>query len=245
MKQEGKRLRLTEEEVVNICQLMESGEYSIPEISSIVNVSRQTLYAIRYRSIHNNISQYFHIENVILKDRSINKNIERNVRQICSLLSESKSDKTIAELTGNNVVFITKIRRGIVYKKISKEYSFPEPDSRRLSKEMVHKICSLLEKPYSITEINKMTKVCPATICGIRDKEIYRDISNDYKFYEGTRNGDKNKKLPENKVIEICKLLENKVSVTNISKLLQVGKTSIYRIKNHRRYTEISKDYNF
>ena len=112
----------------------------------------------------------------------------------------------------------------------------------RISNDDIHKICRMIEKNYSDLEISNSMKVSISLITDIREKKSWTNISSNYNIQKSNiRKG----YLTEDEVREICKLIENKFSDKYIARKFNVEKHRIYKIRNHVRWTQISKDFNF
>lgn len=125
---------------------------------------------------------------------------DNQVKDICKLLSEGKRYKEILDIIGlenndNNRDMIGNIYRRISWTHISKDYTFPEYDNRfrTNSKETIHSICKAIEDGLNNAAVhNKIFGNIPnpsvndknnyELIRLIRKKEIFKDISQSYKF---------------------------------------------------------------
>ena len=86
--------------------------------------------------------------------------------------------------TSYNIVACIKNRYS--WKDISKNYTFPEKDSKRsirsLSDDQAIEICKRLEAGIPVPNIVKELGISKAIIYSIRNHECYIDISKDYNF---------------------------------------------------------------
>lgn len=103
------------------------------------------------------------------------------------------------------------------------------------------KVCELLEKDYSMKEIQELTNVSYPIISLIYRRKNWIEVSLNYDF--SSYSYGKNRK---DDIHEICKLLENSdKSVPEISKICNVKRSKVYDILRGHSYKSISKNYDF
>lgn len=112
--------KLSESQVKEICEYIQSGNYFDTEISKMFGVSNTTISDIRKGKIWNKISKNYDLT----KKKSISLNPEQ-VHEICKLLSEGKDNKDIAKMFNVSVTLIRNIKNGKVWKDVSKQYNIP------------------------------------------------------------------------------------------------------------------------
>lgn len=109
----------------------------------------------------------------------------------------------------------------------------------KLSEEDVHKICSMLEdKTIYASDIAKIFNINPGDIYAIIVGKIWKRISCQY-------NIQRRKRLTEDEVHEICKLLCKGIDYKAIAEMFAVSNAVIQRIKYRFNWKHISKDYDF
>ena len=107
--------------------------------------------------------------------------------------------------------------------------------------DMINDVCRLLEESnLTIKEISEKTNVGVDTIYGIRSKNIWNDISKNYKIHKDLIPPSVYKK---EQIILVCELLEKGYSQTDIQKKTGVKLTTISNIKNKKRWVSVSKKY--
>jgi hypothetical protein len=100
-------------------------------------------------------------------------------------------------------------------------------------------VCELLELNYSFRKIEKITNVSYAMISLILRKKNWIEISGNYDFTNYSYGKKSNKKI-----IKTCELLENReLSISEISKKLNIKKNVIYDIMRGHSYKYISQYY--
>lgn len=110
------------------------------------------------------------------------------------------------------------------------------------SDEDVHKICSLIQDGYRNCDIKMMVGIeTITTVEKIRSGESYKDISVEYDFQKNSLGRRQTISVP--KVLDVCLRLQEKQSVTRISREVGVSSGTVYRVKNRTRYTKISNNY--
>ena len=78
---------------------------------------------------------------------------------------------------------VRNIRKKIAYRDIARQYTFPANlvlKNRRLSDEIVHKICQMMQDGKMPLEISRVVNVPQKDIYDIRSGNAYRDISRTY-----------------------------------------------------------------
>ena len=124
----------------------------------------------------------------------------------------------------------------------------------KYDKELIHKICKLLETELSYNKIinilglenNKSNK---SLISDIKNNRRWNFISKNYNFNKN-KNKKYNRKYDKELIHKICKLLEKKYRPIEIINELNLPNNNaynmlIYDIKNHKRWNKISKKYKF
>ena len=130
------RIKLTEDLVHEICQLMMDG-YNNKQIASMCNLCSASVSAIRTRKKFTNISSKYNIPIVKLTDEV--------VHEICKLICDGYSNKYIASIFNINSSTVSNIRNAKSHKKICENY-----DLKRVAKidELVNKACKMMEDGY-------------------------------------------------------------------------------------------------
>ena len=163
---------LTDKLVKKICQDLVN-EMTIYEISCKYNVSELVVYNIRFGVTYTDISTKY-------KFPSQRQMTEEDVIRVCELLAKGMSSPQVSAETGFSVSSITHILIGDSWTQISKNYTFP--NSRLTDKEIVKKICEMLQDGKSLKEVANKFNVSKRTVEHIRAGETHTDISKNYNF---------------------------------------------------------------
>lgn len=105
---------------------------------------------------------------------------EEQVVKICELLQEGKSSKVISDLLNIHKDHIAHIKRGDIWKDISKNYNIKTTSKSRKTKEIIVKICEYIAEGLSDCEISKLTKTEQTEVSRIRRKKTHVKISCHY-----------------------------------------------------------------
>ena len=141
------------------------------------NKSNNKLYNLEWTTRQENIdhARINHLLYRVTTDEQIN--------EVCRLLSEGESFNNISLKTGVSHSLINQIRRGIIHKDISSNYTFIEHDKPiPLSDEQVHYICKLLEEGERICNIARLLNTEIYNVANIKCRKNHKDISKDYIF---------------------------------------------------------------
>jgi len=109
------------------------------------------------------------------------------------------------------------------------------------SDEQIHEVCKLLEKGSNMTKISEYTGVSKRTIYDIKSGNSWKNIASQYNI---NLNSYQIIKYTENQIHEVCKLLEDRISMVEISKITGVSKACVQKIKAGKIWNRISKSYN-
>lgn len=112
---------------------------------------------------------------------------------------------------------------------------------RQLSEEDAHLACHLLEEGSKVCDVASMIGVSNSVISNIYKGENYKWISSEYDFTKVP----KPKRYSENKILTVCKLLSENISVREIESVTKVHYSSIKQIKQRRTHTHLSKDFDW
>ena len=222
--------QITEEEVHEICKLMEKG-YTNIKLASMYGRSRNTISKIRNGVIYHNITKKYDLINSYYK--CYKRLTEQQVHEICKLLEEGHSNKEIAKKFNIDHSTVSDIRCGASHKDISSRYNIRR---KTLTVEQIHEICKLLEEGYDNNQIGDKYNISPNTVSNIRNGNVHEDISEKYSLPIT--------KIEDQVVHEICKLLEEGESNAEIAKMYNLDPAVLSSIRCGKYYVEISKNYN-
>lgn len=170
--------KLTEQQVHEICKLIETGQYYDTEIAEMYGVSYANISDIHKGNIWCKVSKNYNLNN--RKPISLS---EEQVREICELLQEGTHLSTeIARKYNITHSTIISIRQGKIWKDISKDYNIiDEKAPRVLTKNNVHEICKMLESgEYTNKEIADKFNTTSTTIRTIAKRQIHKKIGANY-----------------------------------------------------------------
>ena len=170
--------KLTEEQVHEICKLIESGQYYDTEIAKMYNVSYTNISDIHKGVIWNNIGRQYNLSNK--KPLALT---EEQVHEICKLLEQQKYFTTdIAKMFNTTHQTIISIRQGKIWSNISSQYNIVnEKAPRKFTKEQIHEICKVLEAGELMdVEIAKIFNTTKTAISSIRKRKIHKEIGENY-----------------------------------------------------------------
>ena len=170
--------KLTESQVREICELIQTGEYFDTEIAEIYNVSYANISDIHKGKIWVRVSKDYDLTN-----RKPRKFTEKDVREICELLQSGKYFTTeIAEMYNTNHTIISYIRDGVIWAHIGKDYDMKNKRKpRKFTKDQIREICEVIQTgKYIDSEIARMFNTSTAQIGSLRKGKIHTDITKDY-----------------------------------------------------------------
>ena len=114
-----KPLKLTPDQVREICEMLESGKYFTTEIGKKFIVSHQVIIQIRKGKIWTEISKDYNIN----PEKRPRKFTEQQIREMCELIQSGKYyDREIAAMYNTNGTMIGSLRKGAIHKEITKDY---------------------------------------------------------------------------------------------------------------------------
>ena len=106
----------------------------------------------------------------------------------------------------------------------------------------IDKVCMLLEKGYTDSEIETFTCVNKELVWAIRNSDIFSKYT---KSYNIPKDDNSINVVIRDKVIEVCEMLQSGKSYLEIVEYVKVSSDFINKIKNRELYTEISKYYSW
>ena len=169
---------LSEQQVREICELIQTGKYYDTEIANMYNVSYTNISDIHKGKIWRRVSREYDLSTrkplVLTPDQ---------VHEICKLLETGKYFTTeIGRMFNTSHTNIIDIRQGKIWQDISKQYNIKDEKApRKFSKEQVHEICKLLEEGnLTDAEISTKFDTSTNTISSIRKGKIHKDVSCNY-----------------------------------------------------------------
>ena len=201
------------------------------------------------------------------------KYTDTQIIKLCELMNDATlSRDDILKETGVNIHVLNKVRFNKRWKHISKNYDFTAFNqqisnnaSKKFSDEQIIKLCELMnDATLSRDDILKETGVTIHVLNGVRRNKTWTHISKNYDFtafnQQILNNASKkrskkcskkgseniNAKYTDTQIISVCNMLiENTLSYEDISRLTNVSKLTISRIKNKSVWKHITSKYDF
>lgn len=118
----SERTKYPDKQIKLVCELIDSGRYTLSEISKKINVPYQTVRNVYYGICRNDISKNYNFrktdKNPLYEDRKI------LVIKVCDLLDNGYNSREVAEKLNVNRSFVRNILFGNVWKDITKNREF-------------------------------------------------------------------------------------------------------------------------
>lgn len=210
--------------IEKICELLEKG-YKPSEVAKKLSVSIYNVKNIKYEKAHKEISNKYNISKRY-KSRPIN---EETVHEICEMIKKGISLKEISELMGVHSTTVSQISCGRIYGEIVKMHKLDQCD--KLNKSTVHKVCKMMEDGASTQKISIELCLPMRIISMIRNGFIYDDIRSSYNI--------QSRIVDEDTVHDICEMLKDGYTHSEISKLTNVSVSTISNIRCGKSYKRI------
>lgn len=205
---------------------------------------------------------YANLEQLTRPDHMINhgENLfdKETIHAICKDLVQGMHIYESAKKNNVSPYVVESIYRGKSHKDISSQYTFPEirrnSFSRKLSEQDVREICELFQE-YKLTnkEIGEIYNVAKDTICDIRRRRSFRNITSEYTFStldvgqtEESRNKNieskskRNASITEEQVIQIWRDLQTGMMVKVVAEKNGVSKNIVSKIRQRYRWSSVT-----
>ena len=157
------------------------------------------------------------------------------VREMCEMFEQGKGVTEVAKKFNANTGTVQSIKNGKNYSSISKDYNLPEK-RRLINQDTVIAICNEINNGKTNVAIAAEFGVSADIVSDIRCGNTWTDITAgriEYsKFYK-----------TNSEIHEVCRLLEEGKSLTQIMKISGMSKNTIIGIKKGRIHKEISSQY--
>lgn len=169
--------KLTEDQVREICKLIETGEYYDTEIADIYGVSYVNISDIHKGKIWKNISKDYD-----LSKRKYKGLTPDQARQVCEMIETGNyTNKEIADKFNSTVGIVNGIKNKKCWTEISKDYDVSKSKPKKFTESQIREICELIQSGnYYDTEIAKMYNTTPTQLKNLRDGIIWKDVIKDY-----------------------------------------------------------------
>ena len=175
---------------------------------------------------------------------------DKMIDDICKELQNGAYKHDVAKKYGVSDVLVSNLYSKTARKSITSKYDFNKSDyvkkpsqSLKLSEEQVHEICKYLEnKDARLRKACKKFNVSEDLMADIIYDRYMPEITSKYKK---SHTAYTHQHLTNEQVIYICEMLQSGMNVKKIARKIGVEHTTVSAIRNHKNYTEISKDYDF
>lgn len=145
--------------VIYACELMESGEYTLPEISKMTSIDIAMLYCIRNRKSWINISKFYDVENCKVVKNQYN---ETQIELVYALLEEDKlsiydiSDKTGVKTSSIYNILVNRDTKFGYLREIYDVTRFHRKVLPDLHEDVVKDVTEYLNAGYTPKKISKL-----------------------------------------------------------------------------------------
>lgn len=169
--------RLTEDEVLEICKLLNSGHTS-KEISQILGVTKHVCDKIRNGTSYSDILKKHNITVKTYHNLSREK-----VMLIVSMLRNGIKSSEVARRMNVSRQLISKIKTGYRWGKLTQNSGLKaRQQHKKLDKVKVHTICKYLVNGYTCDRISNLFGIDVGVVQAIKKKAVYKSITERYDF---------------------------------------------------------------
>lgn len=178
---------------------------------------------------------------------------EARVKRACELMENPEMRLVfVSAITGVSKKDLYAIRMGTKWNDIAKNYVFPVSNYKTkgpYKNDQIHQVCEMLtaERTFRYILVERMTGVKASVVNDIRFRKSYQNISMFYEFcYKEVdhAHGHMYGMYTPNQIRHCCFLLEDpSYSYKFISEFCNMNLDTIYKIRDGRLFTEMSKDF--
>ena len=192
-------VRLTKQQIIEICKLLEENQLSLVQIAEKVGTNRTAVADILNGKRHTDISFKFNLDKYEIKtdfsqfglDNGKTKFTDEEVENICKMIDSGKySLPEISKNTGITYQTVRNIYYGTCRRNISSKYNFMKTDKNPLyeqKRDMVIQICDLLDSGLNTKEVSEKMNVPRTLVRNIMAGTTWKDISSDYNFIKNKK----------------------------------------------------------
>lgn len=231
--------KLSTVDVIMVCDMLNK-QISAYQIAEKFKVSSSTIYDIKLGHSRKGISKKFLNEDILVDAKNKKKDKQKQVIEICKLINQGVSIGNVSKRFHVSSRVICNIVKGKHYREISQSYlnNYVEKVDYFQESEII-KICHLLNAGVSNKEIAEQINISEATVLKIKSRQIYSDITkahlNDSVIIS--------KRINDEKVKEICELINKGYTNTVISNRANVSISIVHKIRTGESHLKISKKY--
>ena len=221
---------ITNRQASNVCKLFEQGK-STQEVKEITGINSSVLNQIKAGNTYTNVSKKYTLPKL---RQTID---ESTVIEICNEINRGKSNREISSKLQVTEDIVSNIRCGKTWTDITKgRIKYSETGRSIIDRNTVIAICNEINNGKTNVAIAAEFGVSTDIVSDIRCGNTWTDITAgriEYsKFYK-----------TNSEIHEVCRLLEEGKSLTQIMKISGMSKGTIIGIKKGRIHKEISSQY--
>ena len=231
--------KLSVNDVKEICEMLESEEYTTKQIAENFNCNDSNIRNIKSGHDWKTVSQKYDIKFTPRFE-------DDKIKKVCEMLESNQyTDTYIAEVCGVSRPYVHDIRTGRRRSEVSKGYDIDKDKKNTTPDDTVRKICEMIVSgKYSDSYIAKECEVSRTCVYNIATGKNRQDISKEY-FTEYKIYTPKNI-ITDDQIRKVCELLqEKKYTECQIAKMTNISRSYVNNIRNHKYRNDISKDYDF
>lgn len=172
-KRDLSKYNTSKDEVVKICEMLESGMYTIADISKKLNIDSDIVSGIKTGDNYKEISKDYDFSNVPNGRTPFWK-----TDIVLTLIHNGYTSEDIHNKTDYSIDLIDNMRNHTVHNILYEEDYY----NGKMSEKQALAICELLEDGKSNDEIMKTTNSSSCQITDIKNHKTYTNISNHYNF---------------------------------------------------------------
>lgn len=124
----------TDEDIHNVCKLLETGKYLNTEISKMTNVDVSTISKIKCKEEWLHISSQYNIidpvKNATGESAAASIYKEKDIHEVCKYLEKGTKMTEISKQTKVGYDMIYRIKKGLNWKEVSSQYHIPGLNSK-------------------------------------------------------------------------------------------------------------------
>lgn len=193
------RKKLTEDQIIQVCKLLEENVCNQVEIARIIGCSRQVVGRILKHKAYVDISKSYNIDKYTVKtyfgrwreSTASTKYSKDKINEVCQYIDDGKiSLREISFKTKIPYQTVRNIYYGTCHKNISSKYNFMKTKKRPLydkKKSQIISICELIDKGYKIKDISNELGLPKQYIRDVKQGSIWKSISKEYNFMKNKK----------------------------------------------------------
>ena len=221
-------------------------EFYVSSLGRVFNITKN-----KFAKIFKNDSGYLYCQSYYNGKRTsllINKLVAETFLGFPFNIKNPEADHINRDKLDNNIANLRWLSReeNLARRELS-DQSGQNNSNSKYSKNLIIKIAKLLESgQYTVSEISKIVSVPYSTVNDIKRKERWKEILNDFDFSNVPKQKPVKRKYTEKDILSVANLIiENQLSLTEISLKTGVSYDTVRLIKNKKCYKKLLSDYDF